>query len=141
MTPTATKKGSRLYRYYTSMDLIRNRATGEVTGPQRLPAGMIEDAVIGEIRRLVRTPEIAARMIGALSTEGSPASEAEVAAAVNDFDELWTSLFPAEQARIIHLLVERVTIGANGIAVDLRHDGLDSIVRDMIAPAREKIPA
>ncbi|MFY9625388.1 MAG: recombinase family protein, partial [Rhodoplanes sp.] len=29
MTPTATKKGSRLYRYYTSMDLIRNRATGD----------------------------------------------------------------------------------------------------------------
>ena len=141
LTPTATKKGSRLYRYYTSMDLIRNRATGEATGPQRLPAGMVEDAVIGEIRRLIRTPEIAARMIGALSREGSPASEAEVAAALANFDELWASLFPAEQARIIHLLVERVTIGANGIAVDLRHDGLGSIVRDMITPAREKVPA
>ena len=141
MTPTATKKGSRLYRYYTSMDLIRNRATGEATGPQRLPAGMVEDAVIGEVRRMVRAPEIAARMIGALSREGSPASEAEVAAALANFDELWASLFPAEQARIIHLLVERVTISANGIAVDMRHDGLGSIVRDMITPAREKVPA
>jgi len=141
MTPTATKKGSRLYRYYTSMDLIRNRATGEATGPQRLPAGMVEDAVIGEVRRLVRTPEIAARMIGALSREGSPASEAEVATALGTFDELWASLFPAEQARIIHLLVERVTISANGIAVDLRNDGLGSIVRDMITPAQVKVPA
>ena len=102
---------------------------------------MVEDAVIGEVRRLVRAPEIAARMIGALSREGSPASEAEVAAALANFDELWASLFPAEQARIIHLLVERVTISANGIAVDLRHDGLGSIVRDMITPAREKVPA
>jgi hypothetical protein len=141
MTPTATKKGSRLYRYYTSMDLIRNRATGEATGPQRLPAGMVEDAVIGEVRRMVRAPEIAAHMIGALSREGSPASEAEVAAALGKFDELWASLFPAEQARIIHLLVERVTISANGIAVDLRNDGLGAIVRDMITPAREKVPA
>jgi len=102
---------------------------------------MVEDAVIGEIRRLVRTPEIAARMIEALSREGLPASEAEVAAALGNFDELWVSLFPAEQARIIHLLVERVTIGANGITVDLRNDGLASIVRDMIIPAREKVPS
>ena len=28
MTPTATKKGSRHYRYYTSMDAIRNRRRG-----------------------------------------------------------------------------------------------------------------
>jgi hypothetical protein len=31
MTPTATKKGSRLYRYYASMDLIRGRVTGTTT--------------------------------------------------------------------------------------------------------------
>ena len=84
---------------------------------------------------------IAARMIGALSRAGSPAREAEVATALANFDELWASLFPAEQARIIHLLVERVTISANGIAVDLRNDGLGSIMRDMIAPTREKVPA
>jgi hypothetical protein len=30
ITPTAAKKGSRLYRYYTSMNAIRNRA-GEGT--------------------------------------------------------------------------------------------------------------
>ena len=32
MAPTVSKKGSRLYRYYTSMDAIRNRA-GENTEP------------------------------------------------------------------------------------------------------------
>ena len=30
MTPTMTKKGSRLYRYYVSMDVIRNRDVGSV---------------------------------------------------------------------------------------------------------------
>ena len=56
MTPTATKKGTRLYRYYASMDLIRNRPTGETSGPLRLPAGMVEDAVVGEIRRMIARP-------------------------------------------------------------------------------------
>ena len=137
MTPTATKKGSRLYRYYTSMDLIRSRATGENAGPQRLPAGMIEAAVVGEIRRMVRAPEVAARTIEALRTEDGSVDERAVISALASFDQLWASLFPAEQARIVQLLVERVTIGTNGVAVDLRNDGLGSIVRDMITPRNE----
>jgi len=34
--------------------------------------------------------------------------------------------------------LERVTIGAEGIAVDLRNDGIAAIVRDMITPLKEK---
>ena len=45
MTPTMTKKGSHLYRYYVSMDVIRNRDSDAATGPQRLPAGVVEGAV------------------------------------------------------------------------------------------------
>ena len=137
MTPTATKKGSRLYRYYTSMDLIRSRATGENAGPQRLPAGMIEAAVVGEIQRMVRAPEVAARTIEALRTEDGSVDERAIISALGSFDQLWASLFPAEQARIVQLLVERVTVGTNGVAVDLRNDGLGSIVRDMITPRNE----
>ncbi len=137
MTPTATKKGSRLYRYYTSMDLIRSRATGENAGPQRLPAGMIEAAVVGEIQRMVRAPEVAARTIEALRTEVGSVDERAVISALGSFDQLWASLFPAEQARIVQLLVERVTIGTNGVAVDLRNDGLGSIIRDMVTPRNE----
>ena len=134
MTPTATKKGARLYRYYTSMDLIRNRATGAAAGPLRLPAGMVEDAVVGEIRRMVRAPEIAARMIEALREDGQSFDEQEAVFALSEFDQLWAALYPAEQTRIVHLLVERVVVGEDGIAVDLRHEGLSSVLREMVAP-------
>lgn len=137
MTPTATKKGSRLYRYYTSMDLIRNRTT-DAAGPQRLAAGMVEDAVIGEIRRMVATPELRARALAALQADMPDADKNAVIAALGEFDALWASLFPAEQARIIQLLVARVTVGAAGIAIDLRHDGIGSLVRQMMAPQTEK---
>ena len=56
MTPTSTKKGAKLYRYYVSMDVIRNRETGEETAPMRLTAGMVEDAVVTEVRRILHTP-------------------------------------------------------------------------------------
>src|SRR3954465_5568189 len=66
MTPTMTKKGSRLYRYYVSMDVIRGRVSDGGTALQRLPAGVVEGAVIQEIRTLMRTPEIAAQTIAAV---------------------------------------------------------------------------
>jgi hypothetical protein len=133
MTPTATRKGSRLYRYYTSMDLIRNRTAGENAGPQRLPAGMVEAAVVGEIRSMIRAPEVAARTIEVLRTEDGSVDERAIISALGSFDQLWAALFPAEQARIVRLLVERVTVGAGSVAVDLRSDGFGSLVRDMIA--------
>ena len=95
-----TKKGSRLYRYYVSMDVIRNRDSDAATGPQRLPAGLVEGAVIQEIRTLVRTPEIVAKTIAAVRQQAPELNERDVIAALNDFDALWGSLFPAEQARI-----------------------------------------
>jgi hypothetical protein len=57
------------------------------------------------------------------------------------FDEAWSSLFPAEQARIVQLVVEPVTVSGEGIAVDLRNDGVGAIVRDMIKPVKEEILA
>ena len=50
-------------------------------------------------------------------------------------DPLWEELFPAEQARIIHLLVDRVDIGPGGADVRLKLEGLGSLARDLAAPA------
>ena len=138
MTPTATKKGSRLYRYYASMDLIRNRPIGESTGPLRLPAGMVEDAVIGEIRRMIRAPEIAARVLKMLREERPTVDEKATIKALGEFDQIWAALYPAEQTRIIQLLVDRVTVGTSGIAIDLRQEGLGSVLRDMMAPRQKE---
>jgi DNA invertase Pin-like site-specific DNA recombinase len=138
MTPAFTKKGTRLYRYYVSMDVIRHRALGENPGPLRLPAPMVEDAVIGEIHRMIRAPEITARTIAALRHEGAAVEEAAVVATLAGFERLWGALYPAEQARIVQLLVERITVGTNGIAVDLRKEGLGLVLRDMLLPAKEE---
>lgn len=134
MTPTAARKGAKLYRYNTSMDLIKNRATSAPTGPQRLPAGMVEGVVIGEMRRMLRTPEVAARAIEALRSAGQEPDEKAVVSALAGFDELWGSLFPAEQARIVQLVVERVTVGSGGVAVDLCNHDVGAIVREMLSP-------
>jgi hypothetical protein len=49
------------------------------------------------------------------------------------FDQLWAELFPAEQARIVQLLVERVGISTEGADIRLRTQGLTSLVADLSA--------
>ena len=136
MTPTSTKKGAKLYRYYVSMDVIRNRETGEETTPMRLAAGMVEDAVVTEVRRILQTPEVVTRVIAALKTENGAISEADAIAALHEFNALWAQLFPAEQARIIQLLIRRVTVTAAGLEVDIRREGIAGVIREMVAPRK-----
>lgn len=134
MTPTHTKKGSRLYRYYVSTDAVRGRAAATTDAPSRLPADVVETAVVQEIRRLVRAPEIVAKAVMAVKQEVPTVRERDVVAALNRFAEVWSALLPAEQARIIRLLIERVTVTRDGLAVDLRADGLGSVVSEMLSP-------
>ena len=53
--------------------------------------------------------------------------------ALHHLNPLWDELFPAEQARIFQLLVERVDIGTVGLNVRLRIDGLAALAREMTA--------
>ncbi|NPD21214.1 recombinase family protein [Alterinioella nitratireducens] len=134
MTPTSTKKGAKLYRYYVSMDVIRNRETGEETAPMRLAAGMVENAVVAEVRRILQTPEVVTQVMAALKKEQGAVSEADAITALHEFRALWAQLFPAEQARIIQLLVRRVTVTTAGLEVDIRPEGIAGVIREMVAP-------
>ncbi|WP_296432874.1 zinc ribbon domain-containing protein, partial [Yoonia sp.] len=132
MTPSSTKKGTRRYRYYVSMDLLKNRETPDDGIPRRLPADTVETAVITEIRRVLRTPETTAQVIAKLDRDDIP--EADAIAALQQFPQLWAQLFPGEQARIIQLLVRRVTVTAEGLVIDLRTDGIAGVMRDLMTP-------
>jgi site-specific DNA recombinase len=49
---------------------------------------------------------------------------------------LWDELFPAEQARIIQLVVERVEIAEDWLDIRMRSDGLAGLVREFGMDAR-----
>jgi DNA invertase Pin-like site-specific DNA recombinase len=138
MTPSSTKKGARRYRYYVSMDVIRNRDTGDENAPRRLAADMVETAVVAEVRRILRTPEITAQVIAALATNEPSTPEGDIIKALQDFQALWSQLFPAEQARIIQLLIRRVTVTSAGLVIDIRSEGIVGVARDMIAPRAQE---
>ena len=102
----------------------------------RLAAGMVEDTVMTEVRRILQTPEVVTQVLAALKRDGGGASEADAVAALREFKALWSQLFPAEQARIIQLLVRRVTVTVAGLEVDIRREGIAGVIREMVAPRR-----
>jgi hypothetical protein len=53
--------------------------------------------------------------------------------ALQQLDQLWEEFFPAEQARIVQLLVERIEITASGLDIRIKVDGLPGLAREMMA--------
>jgi hypothetical protein len=46
-------------------------------------------------------------------------------------EPVWDELFPAEQARIIQLLVARVVVRLDGLEITLRADGIVSVLEEL----------
>lgn len=129
-SPTHTRKGGRLYRYYVSQTVLKHGAGS--CPVSRVPAGEIEAAVIDQLRAVFRQPEIVAGTWKAAQAKDFVFSEAEAREALTRLDPLWDELFPVEQARILALSVERVDIENDGLNVRLRVDGLGSLTREML---------
>ncbi len=131
MTPTHTRKGGKLYRYYVSTDVLKRDA--EACTVRRVPAAEIESAVIEQVRVLLRSPEIIVRTWRVVRQTLDGLSEADVREALQRLDPLWDELFPAEQARVVQLLVDRVDVSPDGADIRLRTEGLTSLVADLSA--------
>ena len=129
------RSGGRLYRYYVSQTVLKHGAGS--CPVSRVPAGEIEAAVIAQLRAVFRQPEIVAGTWKAARAQDGDIPEADAREALTRLDPLWSELFPAEQARIVGLLVERVDIGIDGLNVRLRMDGLAGLAREMTTDVGE----
>jgi site-specific DNA recombinase len=128
MTPSHTRRNGKLYRYYLDMDVLKR---GAAPGPvSRIAAGDVERAVIDQLRAILRAPEIVVRTWRTARRKIDNITETEVREALEQLDPLWDELFPAEQARIVQLLVERVDVQEDGIEIRFRVDGLASLAED-----------
>jgi hypothetical protein len=129
MSPTHTRRKGKLYRYYLSQAVLKHGAGSCPVG--RIAAAEVEGAVIAQVRTLLRAPEVVVATWKQARTEGI--SEEEVREALARLDPLWEELFPAEQARVIQLLVERVDLDEAGASIRLRVEGLGSVASDLSA--------
>ncbi len=101
-------------------------------------AGEVEGAVMSQLRRIFTSPQMVAQTYRAVCAQAGESddgflcvTEADVRQALQDVDTVWDELYPPEQIRIVHLLVEQVTVTRGGISVTVRAGGLNSLVTEM----------
>jgi site-specific DNA recombinase len=103
---------------------------------RRLPASEIEALVLDQLRALLRQPEVVVGTWRTAQAEAPDLGEDTVRDALARFDPVWSALFPAEQERLIRLLVQRVVVGEAGAQISLNLEGLASLARDLSQPKR-----
>ncbi len=135
LSPSHTRKGGRLYRYYVSQAVLKDGPGSCPVG--RISAAEIEAAVVDQLRALLRAPEIIVATWRAARTEIENLSEIDVREAIERFDPLWDELFPAERARLVQLLVERVDVAEDSVEIRLRTAGLGRLMAELHAGETE----
>ena len=128
MSPTFSQKRRLRYRYYLCLKAHRR---GWSTCPSKsVPAVEIERFVVDRLRAMGNDPELVATTIEEAGKQMAARrtrrevrkalriDPEELSAALKEFDSLWEQLSSEEQARIVHLLIQRVDYdGSNGSLV------------------------
>jgi site-specific DNA recombinase len=132
MSPTHMRRRGRIYRYY-----VTREALADGYAVTSVPAADVDGAVLDHVQKLLGAPELVARTWAVAKREGQEdITEREVTVLLADFATVWNELFPAEQARIIQLLVERVDVQEDALEVRIRAEGLASLVGELRQDAR-----
>ena len=134
-TPGWTRKKNKTYRYYINTDSIK--IGKESCDVRRIPAGEIELVVIEKMRGILRSPEVLAHAVREVGSQRPKVDEAHAVGTLQSIDAVWDELFPSEQAKILHTLVERITVLRDSITIQWHEQGLNKLLRDTLAPERE----
>ena len=129
MSPSHTRRRGRIYRYYVTREAIADGY--DSCAVSSVPAADVEGAVLDHIQKLLAAPELVARTWAAAKREDDAITEREVTILLADFAAVWRELFPAEQTRVVQLLVERVDVREDALEVRVRAEGLASLVAEL----------
>jgi site-specific DNA recombinase len=121
MSPSHTRRRGRIYRYYVTREAIADGY--ESCAVTSVPAADIEGAVLDHVQKLLAAPELVARTWTAAKRNDDAITEREVTVLLAEFATVWNELFPAEQARIVQLLVERIEVQEDALEVRIRASG------------------
>ena len=129
MSPTHTRKGNRLYRYYVSQDVLKRGPDACPVG--RVPAAEIEAAVIDQLRGVFRQPEIVVGTWRAARAEQDDVTEARGAGGAAAARPAVGRAVPGRAG------ADRAAAGRagrraeHGVEVRLRPNGLAGLVREV----------
>ena len=140
MSPFQTaKQNGRRYRYYVPQRDIKEHAGA--SGLPRMPAAELESAVLEQLRGHLRSPDVVRDVLPQAQKYDPTLDEAIVTVAMKRLDDVWDQLFPAEQMRIVRLLVRQVNVSPNNMSMDLHPTGIQRLVLELHHKKLQSEPA
>ena len=128
MKPTFTIKKSLRYRYYTCYKHTKYKSCESPY--KNIPAEPVEQSVIGEILRILKSPEVVMNLNKLAENEaknGDGITKNELMLALKNLNEAWDYLYVAEQRKIVRMLINSVEMHENGIKLNMNLDGFEEL--------------
>ena len=126
MTPTAQRKNNKSYRYYISTEALKK---GAKKCPIRtMSAPIIEEIILDRVRMILTNPEWINRI---LSLNEDSIGKTDLKIVTSSFETVWANLFPVEQARIVHMLIEKIVVHPDRIIINFLPVGMVSILHEI----------
>lgn len=91
----------------------------------------VRKRVIDQLRAILRAPNLLGEMLPQAIKLDPTLDEAKITVAMTRLDAIGDQLFPAEQTRIVKLLVEKVIVSPNDLEVRLRANGIERLVLEL----------
>ncbi len=133
MIHSYARKRGKQYRYYVCANAMKSGYAA--CALKTVSAGNIEQLVLDRLRETLRSPQIVARtcreVVATTPPDGMTMTESDVIRALDQFDGIWDTLFPAEQARIVGLLLAGVEARCEGVSLALRTNGLLTLTEEL----------
>jgi len=130
LMPTYTIKKGKPYRYYTPSRDRRFGAWASRFGS--LPAEPIEELVVTQVQDALSAPHVVQAVWDRIKTQHPGISEPEVVLPMRQLATMWPQLFPAEQCRLVQLLIERIVLGGTGMEIIWRDSGWQELACELI---------
>jgi site-specific DNA recombinase len=126
LTPTFTKKKDKIYRYYVSTHAVKT--TYDNCPLKTINAQFLEDIILDQVRRSLTNVEWVQRMQKQDETVNLP----DIRLALKNFDLMWAELFPAEQVRIIQLVIDNIVVHPDKIIITFLPCGMLSVLHQFM---------
>ena len=132
MTPSMTSKGNKVYTYYVNTASIK--IGKDACKLARVPGADIDAAVVRKVRELLQSPEVVAQTVREAKLLDDGIDERQAIRSMASIEAVWEKLIPAEQGRIIRLLVEKVVVSPTNLHISFKSNGMKVLAQSVPAP-------
>ena len=127
MYSTYTSKNDKKYRYYVTKSEARFGTASK--SHERIPVEAVDVPVVAQIKTVLASPESIAAVCAAIDrSQAASINESEVVLAMTRLGKVWEQLYPAEQRRIVTLMIERIDFVRDGLKIKWRELGWKSLI-------------